>query len=303
MNRTMQRNSKSAIARDYLSIRDAAERLGVDYKVVYRLVRDEKLPYTRIGWQYRIPPEALDDYLASRSRGHSLKATQSPTRSEKAPESNGHRLRTKQAVTRESARKLEAELVDRFRKEIAKVVEVRHPLKDTPEEIRHWEEYEKIVEDRKGIMDALNVAFLDQVTLDTTPHNTRIYYRVPLEPPLILELRFLSRLSRLCKKGMDDEPLHLEELQEILAEIGADETGEDSHAFYVVGLASPTGWDTQAVNYIEEMAPEDAPYPNRVVFLLDLRHGTLHYSERDERAVQWSMLFERVLGMHEAVPI
>lgn len=51
-----------------LSLEQAAEILGVEYKTVYRLVRAGKLPAGRIGRVYRIKREDLDTYFEDSKR-------------------------------------------------------------------------------------------------------------------------------------------------------------------------------------------------------------------------------------------
>lgn len=47
----------------YLSVEEAAEILGVEYKTVYRLVRSGELPAGRIGRVYRIRESDLSEYF------------------------------------------------------------------------------------------------------------------------------------------------------------------------------------------------------------------------------------------------
>lgn len=47
----------------YLSLEEAAEVLGVEYKTVYRLVRSGELPAGKIGRVYRIKGTDLDGYF------------------------------------------------------------------------------------------------------------------------------------------------------------------------------------------------------------------------------------------------
>ena len=48
---------------EYLSIEEAAERLSVDYKTIYRLVRAGEIPAARIGRVYRIKGSDLDEFF------------------------------------------------------------------------------------------------------------------------------------------------------------------------------------------------------------------------------------------------
>ena len=49
--------------KEYFSIEDAAERLSVDYKTIYRLVRSGEIPAARIGRVYRIKGSDLDKFF------------------------------------------------------------------------------------------------------------------------------------------------------------------------------------------------------------------------------------------------
>lgn len=49
--------------KEFLSLEDVAERLGVTYQLIYRLVRACEIPAVRVGKLYRIPRKDLDAYL------------------------------------------------------------------------------------------------------------------------------------------------------------------------------------------------------------------------------------------------
>ena len=49
--------------KSYLSIQEAAENLGVEYKTVYRLVKQGEIPAGKIGRVFRIRREDLDAYF------------------------------------------------------------------------------------------------------------------------------------------------------------------------------------------------------------------------------------------------
>lgn len=50
---------------EYLGIQEAAEKFGVDYKTIYRLVRSGRLPAGKLGGMYRIPRDGLEAYFKS----------------------------------------------------------------------------------------------------------------------------------------------------------------------------------------------------------------------------------------------
>ena len=54
----------------YLTPGDVAERLNISVMTVYRLIDERVLPASRIGRQYRIHPDHLDQYLDESSTFH-----------------------------------------------------------------------------------------------------------------------------------------------------------------------------------------------------------------------------------------
>ena len=62
---------------EYLTIQDVADRMGVEYKTVYRLVTSGKLPSFRVGRVYRIRPQDLDAYIESQLGGRPTAAAES----------------------------------------------------------------------------------------------------------------------------------------------------------------------------------------------------------------------------------
>jgi excisionase family DNA binding protein len=49
--------------KEYLSLEDVAETLGVTYQLIYRLVRSGELPAARLGKLYRVSKRDLNAYL------------------------------------------------------------------------------------------------------------------------------------------------------------------------------------------------------------------------------------------------
>jgi len=49
--------------KEYLSLEDVAETLGVTYQLIYRLVRSGELPAARLGKLYRVSRRDLNVYL------------------------------------------------------------------------------------------------------------------------------------------------------------------------------------------------------------------------------------------------
>ncbi|MFT5198506.1 MAG: excisionase family DNA binding protein [Planctomycetota bacterium] len=58
-----------AKAKSFLSLEEVADLLGVNYQLIYRLVRKGELRAARLGRVYRVEQCDLDSYL-ERSKGH-----------------------------------------------------------------------------------------------------------------------------------------------------------------------------------------------------------------------------------------
>jgi len=54
--------------KQYLSLEEVAERLGVHYQLIYRLVRSGELPAIRLGRIYRVEAADLDAFLQAAKR-------------------------------------------------------------------------------------------------------------------------------------------------------------------------------------------------------------------------------------------
>lgn len=52
--------------KNYLALEDVADMLGVNYQLIYRLVRSGELPAIKLGRIYRVTQEDLDAYLESK---------------------------------------------------------------------------------------------------------------------------------------------------------------------------------------------------------------------------------------------
>ena len=55
-----------AKAKKFLTLEEVAELLGVNYQLIYRLIRSGELPAIRLGRIYRVTEEDLDAYLAKK---------------------------------------------------------------------------------------------------------------------------------------------------------------------------------------------------------------------------------------------
>lgn len=276
----------------FYSIQEAADFLQVDYKVVYRLVREGKIPSSRVGWQYRMTQEDLNTYLNMQRAVQRSQAAGEERERHSPRNGNGRAARAEaKGVSKVQARQMEQNAVNRFNQKVREIGTLRHPVTGKLLMVGEWESNYEKSEDLEGLMEALNTAFLDRVTLATTPRNSRIRYRLQAEGGgLALELRFLAHLPTLCNAGADDEPSTLEELMVVLDEL--EERHEKEGDVQVVGLASPTGWSQEAVDYIgASESGRSYSHSHIGVLLLDLRGEELLYNELHALTAGFAGLF------------
>jgi len=299
----------------FYSIQEAAEILKVDYKVVYRLVKEGRIPSQRVGWQFRISQDDMNGYLkaerlkqnvvaetmrsASAAAGTGVGAgNAAPPRVDYAPPANGAAAAGEEkggapaakGVSRMRVRQMEMNFVNRFSEKVAQVDVLRHPLTRELVRVEDWKAIETLEEDREALMQALNTAFLDRRTLAVTPRNTVVRYTLPGKAGLVLEGKLLAHLETLCRAGADDAPATLEDL---LVEIDAYEARQRAtRGVFIVGLASPTGWEQAALSYIGNPGRGDGYRNANVKFLLiDLLTGAVCYDEADAVAPGYAGLF------------
>ncbi|HRJ43576.1 MAG TPA: helix-turn-helix domain-containing protein [Caldilineaceae bacterium] len=280
----------------FYSIQEAADYLQVDYKVVYRLVRDGSIPSARVGWQYRMTLDDLSAYLnaqrvkQSKSAG-APPAQPAPSRQSRANGKNSNgRAPLPSGVSRVQARQMEQNALNRFRKIVQDVATIQHPTTKEMLYVDRWDDLYTAFDNREALMQAFNTAFLDRETLATTPHNSRARFTVPGVSPLVLEMRFVGHLETFCSSGSDDTPVSLQDLLVMIEELNEEQEG--TGAVYVMGLASPTGWAADAVAAIRNTGTGQAYFDSYVrIFLLDLLTGELIYDELDPETGKFAGLF------------
>ena len=146
-------------------------------------------------------------------------------------------------------------------------------------------------EDLDVLMRALNSAFLDRKTLATTPRNVRCRYTLQVDPPFAIEARTLAHLEAFGRDGSDSQPAVLDDLMVAIDEY--EEQLRKRAMTIVAGLASPTGWEAEAIGYIANSERGDG-YRNRniLLILIDLRNEGVFYDEHDATARGFAGLFE-----------
>jgi excisionase family DNA binding protein len=296
--------------RKFYSVKEAADYLQVDYKVVYRLVRQGDIPSSRVGWQYRMTQEDLNTYLNVQRVKQTHPHTHTTTTSEQhKPLNGGHTMAgdvqqviTHGKISKVQARQMEQNLINRFNQKVRSIDTIRHPKTKQVLHIENWDGLYEKSENLDKLMEALNTAFLDRTTLATTPRNTRVRYTVPSSPDLIIEVRFVSHLQKLCQNGEDSEAATLEDLMISIDEV--EEEQEQNGSVLVAGLASPTGWNQEAIDYIVNSNRGNTyTHPQISIFLLDLSSEAEYYNEHDAISIVFAGLFRLATESEDQVAL
>ncbi|MCB0156579.1 MAG: helix-turn-helix domain-containing protein [Caldilineaceae bacterium] len=276
----------------FLSIKEAADYLQVDYKVVYRLVKEGRLPASRVGWQFRITPGDIEAYLRSQRIGDNhTGASAGDADSALRPPAVPHdtnvippRVDAQIPLGREDAKKLEAYVCDAFAGQVGEIDSLQHPEGGALIHVQDWAALCTIRDERTRLLDILETAFLDRKTLAVTPLNTHVRYLVKDSPLLSIELKFLGHLNPFATEHVDSAPATRAELLRFL-----DGSALTAQAMRIVGCVSPTGWDELAVEQARDQAWLAAN--NLLLYLIDVRTGSVVYNEQSAMTRRYAGLF------------
>jgi excisionase family DNA binding protein len=280
----------------FLSIREASQYLGVEYKTLYRIVISGKLPASRIGGIYRIKREDLDKYLDAQKlttvkesfpscgRCHRLIRSSEMVggrcqhvgceallcrvcwTDEKDRYCLDHKIsaelklaeaRQRQAkgeittlVTAEEARGKELNYIGRVDQRIRQLKEITNPVDGRRLHIKSWEDiHEEYTEEEtppaSGVAGTLSRLVF--------PRNLRSIYALfsdkkTKQGGFVIEAFVFSHLRAYREDGFDTKPVSHGELVWLLEQTIS--SAKNQGALYIVGFASPTGWENESREFI-----------------------------------------------------
>lgn len=195
-------------------------------------------------------------------------------------------------VSSEEARQRELASLSRFDLKIHQLDSVVSPTRDSPVPIDSWDPL------RSATEAALPTPLRLEAGSPTEPHSVGLIpcncgskYEVPLprQPRtagssklIILEAVDYSRLPDFLAKGFDTQPISLPELVSLLTEEA--HRAEEEDCPYVLGLASPTGWDEAAQAYIKDNSSGHSVRDRLLIpVLIDLPQDRVVHNELDAR--------------------
>ncbi|MCU0485845.1 MAG: helix-turn-helix domain-containing protein [Anaerolineales bacterium] len=202
-----------------------------------------------------------------------------------------------------TARLREVNFLNRIQMRLESIKTLFHPQTGEILTIPDWNALLEISDERAEIMRLQGKVILDTGMLASTPINSALTYRLPLQKnqkglPLEVHVQVISRLANMLRDGFDTQPLSAELLQERILRLN--EAAQHNGAFQLIVLASTTGWDAAARQILVGDGREKAfSHRQLLLYLFDLEHSELLYNPRDERLRLYAELFAPSLPAEE----
>lgn len=251
-------------------------------------------------------PLTLTTELASthvpESEARSLLANESSAR-----DSLSMTAMTDQAVYSRSVRQYEVEFTTNFQQLFHNGLAVSHPMTGEIIRLTDWSIVEQVEDDLLQLGQLLSVSVLRPEQQMNYPNNVRILYwiepnslggilrKYPNEG-LVIECAVLTRIERFVNVGHDEEKLHWshveQELQERRMLVQRWSMRYGASIAYLVGLASPTGWDEESIERIRSYSDNARILP----YLIDFIDLNVYSSYADKKSSEYLELFELALG-------
>jgi len=337
----------------YLSIKEIAEQLGVEYKTIYRLIRRGEMAAAKIGGVYRLRQSDVDAFVEEQVAvtRRKAEAMAEPTRCERCLRlirsdselggichldscesvicltcwtgshlycrhhqptlaerlADAREARSAGAipvlVTAIEARRRELNFRNRFDRKIRAQRELPHPAESSLIRIRNWDDLHTFSDEADKVAELISSPQLDPAIFHRSPINIRSRYITPrgrAQRGLVIEGRTLSHLSTHVNAEFDTIPATAEEAIRILLEYTSE--AEESGRFFVVGIASTTGWDDEAVNVIQGSDRGEA-WAHRLIkpYLIDLEDRSTITSRTDTSSGFYKRLFSLPLPEEEVL--
>lgn len=201
------------------------------------------------------------------------------------------------------ARLQEINFLNRVQTRIHQVSTLIHPRTEEVLTVEEWDEHRQTGDERARVMKLLGRMVLDKETTSQVPLNAWARWDLPPAKgqeglPLRVTTHVLSRTEEMLRDGFDTHPLGEDELTRRLAQMG--EEAETDQVVTLAALASTTGWDEAARRAIQGDSPGQAfTHRHLLIYLFDLRSGTLIYNLHDDRLRGYLELFTPTLPAEE----
>ena len=280
--------------KEFLSLKEAASYLGVDYRTVYRLVISRQMPAAKVGGMYRIRLKDIDEFFEQQKLQHSAGGDQVLKQTRQAEGTCGrcHRILVEAMVGgrcehpdcnallcstcwnssfMRRCKQHEISQAERIARARESLDKKEIPLLVAAEEARgleisFLERFDWKMHDLTGLVSPVDGAYYSisqlelthqavspltsrqQVSNQILPANAGSFYLVRPgakahkdEAKFTVGAQYCCRLGAYAEDGFDTKPLGNAELTTFLEE--NIQRAKNDESLYVVGLASPTGWD------------------------------------------------------------
>lgn len=202
-------------------------------------------------------------------------------------------------VSSEEARQRELAFLSRFDLKVHHLDSVVSPLDDRPLSIESWDSLHSTTDVPLPASLAFRQGLAErQMPTEVMPCNRGSRYDIPSaakhradsDKALILEAVTYSHLPDFVARGFDTQPVTLPELVSILDEYV--DRADRENCLYVLGFASPTGWDEAAAAYIRNDS-QGHSFRHRLLMpvLIDLTRDSVVHNKLDARLDPFLPLF------------
>lgn len=264
----------------FLSVREVADYLDIDYKTVYRLVRKGEIPAVKVGGVYRVRRTELESYLERQTVSGG--AAESDSKVEKVfADAEDREVKLLPGTARKVA--MESAFFARLESNIRAAKQIVHPVtgkKFKPQNPLATRK-ERLLFEETQLLKLLTEDRSEQRSLRATPAHLRAELPRNMQRTYALlqptEKRegvrvigqFWTRMDRILTGGGDEEPLDLGTTRKIIESVARQVEKEPYQN--VLGIASPTGFTEECRGLVEGKESRwKIIIPKLLIILVDL---------------------------------
>ncbi|HPL81029.1 MAG TPA: hypothetical protein PLU23_00865, partial [Anaerolineaceae bacterium] len=207
-------------------------------------------------------------------------------------------------VSSSEARLRETAYLERVIARISQVDSLVDPETGDILSVTDWSKYLIDGDSRADVLQITGKAFLEAREVARLPLNAWAKFRLSDyhragKHPIFIEIKVLSRLSRMIKENRDTAPLEKTELSQALYRV--QEEAKTDPGFRFIVFAATTGWSKNVRDSVSKGDHRSLSLPpNALLYLYDIEDGELIYDKKDPIARQYAGLFIPISVREEA---
>ena len=202
-------------------------------------------------------------------------------------------------VSRETAKAREMNFISRFDLKLSQASSLTDPVSQKKYILKVRPGGRATFDDRDKLRKISQEKFTLKKIEDTIPLNIRSRYEIAspklpsfakVKGKVVIEAFSFCHLRAYLKDGFDTSPASLSDLASLIS--GYTKSAGQEEGYYISGVASPTGWEEEALAYIDSEEARGTFANQRLsICLLDGETGELRYNRLDERILPFLDFF------------